>query len=184
MKLAGNMKILPNLFNIILLGACLGLAAGCKTGLKSKLKAEDATTLSCFIEAHPGLGDRTMPVRVGRNNPVSLTVEASPYIREINVLKAEAWDTTDGGVAIRLELDRFGSRKLEIASVMHRGRRMAVMVQFPESRWIDIVELNRKQSDGVLILYPDASPEEVDRIVKGLNLLAEAIKEDRDEEEQ
>lgn len=184
MKFDGNMKIWSQLFNIILCGSLLIVASGCNTNAKSKILAKDGTLMAFHMEMASGYGESTMPVQIGRLNPVKMTVQQSPFIREINVLKAEAWDTTDGGIAIRLELDRIGRKHLETASMLHRGARVAVQAIFPEPRWIDIMKLDRHMGDGIIILYPDASPEETDRIVSGLNLVSEAIEEDGDRNEQ
>lgn len=178
------MKIRAKLFNSILFVFAVVLVVGCKTGAKSRLKKKDSTLLLCFLESAPGLGDKTMPVEVGRTKKVNLVVASKPVITQNEVLNAEAWDTADGGVAIRLELDRIGRRQLEIFSVLHRGKRMAVQAHFPDARWIDVVPFDQRLSDGILILYPDASPEETDRIVKGLNLVAEAIEKDGDRDEE
>ena len=100
------------------------------------------------------------------------------------MLQAEAWDTTDGGVAIRLVLDRIGRRTLEIQSALLKGKRVAVMSHFPEGRWIAVSRAAELGSDGVMVLYPRVTPQEADRIVKGLNLLAAELEEDRDEEDR
>lgn len=174
------MKIWRGLFNIILAMICVALTGGCKTSLKKKLKKDEISTLECYVETHQGLGERSKIVEVGRTNPEQFLIAATPIVRQHNVLKAELWDTKDGGIAIRCELDRWGRASLRNASLLHRGKRMAVYSQFPEGRWLDVLTMGSDTADGVLIIYPDANEEEAQRIVDGLNKLAEALEEDRD----
>ena len=179
-EMAGNMKIWRGLFNIILVMAAAGFTSGCKTSLKKRLKKEEISTLECYLETHKGLGPRSKEVSIGRTNPVRFLIEAGPVVQQHNVLKAELWDTKDGGIAIRCELDRWGRASLRNVSLLHRGKRLAVHSNFPEGRWLDAIPIESSMADGVLIIYPDASEEEAKRIVSGLNKLAEALEEDRD----
>lgn len=174
------MKIWRGLFNIILAATLVSLSGGCKSSLKSRLKPENISTLECYLETHEGLGERSKEVTVGRTNPIRFLIEAGPVLRENNVLRAELWDTKDGGVAIRCQLDRWGRANLRNLSVMHRGKRIAVYSHFPEGRWLDAIPIDNSIAEGVLIIYPDATEAEAERIVSGLNTLAEALEEDRD----
>jgi hypothetical protein len=182
-KLAANMKIRPAPFNIILIAASMVLGLGCESN-KSKLKKEDVSTIRFHAESDNGVPGRTMTVQISETPFIEMVLITDPFLTEANVLKAEAWDTTDGGVAIRLELDRRGRRMVEINSGLLRGRRIAVMSQFPESRWIAVTMMEELGRDGVVLLYPATTPEETDRLVKGLNLLARELDKDRDEEDR
>ena len=169
-------------FNIIL-AAALVLGAGCKS-TRTGLKKGDASTIRFHAESHPGLTGRTFVAEIGERNPFEMVLKVDPFITEANVLKAEAWDTTDGGVAIRLELDRFGRRIMEVNSALLRGQRIAVQSHFPENRWIAVTTMNELGSDGVILIYPHTTAEEADRIVKGLNLVAAELEDDRDPEDR
>lgn len=183
------MRFRPFLFNIILPLLAAGVFAGCETPKKKgeaktpKATKDNISTIRFHLEAHPSDGDRTMMAKVGRTRPMQMVLMASPMITEANVLKAEAWNTTDGLVAIRLELDRIGRRILMINSGSQRGGRMAVSSHFPEPHWIGVVRFDRVMSEGVITFIPDATPEESDRIVEGLSIVAAKLAKDRDEDD-
>lgn len=179
------MKIHLAWFNIIFAVSLSLAGAGCSaTGAKGKLKKEDISTIRFHAESHSGLPGRTFVAKIGERNPFDMVLKNDPFLTEANVLRAEAWDTTDGGVAIRLELDRVGRRTLQIQSALLKGQRVAVLSHFPESRWISVAAADELGSDGVVVLYPAVTAAEADRIVKGLNLVAQALEEDRDEEDR
>lgn len=177
------MKIPRAWFNLIFAVSLLVAGLGCES-VKTKLKKEDISTIRFYAESHAGLPDRTFVAKIGDTLPVELILNADPFLSEINVLKAEAWDTTDGGVAIRLELDRVGRRIVEVQSAILKGRQVAIMSHFPDARWIAISSMGELAENGVVTIYPRATPEEADRIVKGLNLLAAELEDDRDEEDR
>lgn len=181
------MRIRSNLFNIIFSVFCAGAFVGCETPTKKdekdkkprvKATKENISTIRCHVEAHPGDGNRTMLATVGQ---AEMVLMANPLISEANVVKAEAWDTTDNRVAIRLVLDRIGRRELMMTSGSMRGARMAVSSQYPEQKWIGVVVFDRIMQDGILTFVCHTPPEDADRIVKGLNIVAAELEEDRDE---
>ncbi len=182
------MRIRSNLFNIILSLACAGVFVACETPSRDKKDKEpkikptkeNISTIRCHVEAHPGDGNRTMLATVGQGEMVLM---ANPLISEANVVRAEAWNTSDNGVAIRLVLDRIGRRELLMTSGAMRGARMAISSQYPEQKWIGIVVFDRVMQDGTLTFVCHTPPEEADRIVKGLNIVAAELEKDRDEDD-
>ena len=63
--------------------------------------------------------------------------------------------------------------RLEQFTAQYPGRRFAIAAQFGEKelemRWLAAPILNRRITDGILAFTPDASREEAELIVRGLN---------------
>jgi hypothetical protein len=77
-----------------------------------------------------------------------------------------------GSFQIMVQFDRRGTWLLEQYTTAHRGRRIGIFSQFGDARWLAAPMMNKRISDGVLVFTPDASREEADRIVLGLNNVA------------
>ena len=110
-----------------------------------------------------------------RENPVSVRIENEPFVDEGNIIAAsveEGW----GGFYIQVKLGRHGTWVLENLSASHVGKRVAVFAQFPEERWLAAPVLAHRLSDGVFAFTPDATREEAERIVHGLNNVAAKLK--------
>src|SRR4051812_16221544 len=92
-------------FNIYLLLAVATLfASGCQT---SKKKKEKATTLAIHIEVQPTMMDFSTAISVLREHPISLHIDKSPFLTEIDVADAKVIDVV-GGFALELEFTRRG----------------------------------------------------------------------------
>jgi preprotein translocase subunit SecD len=154
-------------FNSYLLLALLSLCAvGCKS-----MKKKDATTLRLHQEVGADAGERSSPVPIYRASPMYVNVEKNPFITEGHITKASVIDAL-GSFQIMIQFDRRGTWLLEQYTTAHRGRRIAVFSQFGEVRWLAAPMMNKRISDGVLVFTPDASREEAERIVLGLNNVA------------
>lgn len=158
--LGGNMKTRLPWFNLFLVVALL---TGCTTGTKSEL-----STLRLHFEIDPANDDRVASVPIFRASPVHLNVERDTVCDERNVTTASVIDQP-GGFAIQIQLDRQGTWRLEQSSLTHRGKRLAIFSQFGQSRWLAAPIINKVISNGRLIFTPDATREESERIVRGLN---------------
>jgi hypothetical protein len=166
------MKVQTILFNIILL---LGLAAGCRTADDRK----EFSTIRFHMEANPEGGWTTVTAHIYRENSVPVPVEKSPFLDERDVARAAVMEEL-GGFYLQIEFNRHGTLLLETMTRTNPGRRIAVHSEFPESRWLAAPQINRPISNGVLTFTPDASREEAERIVRGLNnVAAKAKKEER-----
>ena len=171
-------------FNTYLLGLLLAAGAGCVTTdsdqpkKDDKSKAEDkknqGSTVMLFLEA-PSLTDKSKTVPVYRESPVSVTIEKEPFLDE-GFLAAASVEEGMGGFYIKLKFGRHGTWVLENMSASHVGRRVGVFSQFPVDRWLAAPVLTHRLSDGVFAFTPDASREEADRIVRGLNNLIAKLK--------
>lgn len=145
------------------------LAAGCATGGSRKEKKE-YSTLRLHMETHPGaLGSGK--VRVLRSDPITIPIEKDPFLDEGFIRAARVMETP-GGHAIGVEFTERGSLRLQMATSTRPGRRMVIWSRWTEGRWLAAPIVVRGNDSGVLIFAPDATREECERIVHGLNNIA------------
>jgi preprotein translocase subunit SecD len=162
-------------FNIYL-AAALGLilATGCASS-KSKEKKE-ATTIELHLEANQDGTPQNAPVPVYRAKPMYVNVEKDAFLDGGYLEKARVVDQL-GGFVIELKFDWEGIRILDGVTTDNHNRRVAVFAKFgKDPRWLGAPVIRRRISDGVLSFTPDATREEADRIVRGLNNLAVELK--------
>lgn len=165
------MKINFIRFNIVLLSFLLALSTGCQS-----MKKKNASTFRIHIEAsdHDPTG-RTMPIEVGRDGMIQMYVEKQPFLDEGHVAKASVVRAM-GAFQIMVEFNRQGTWVLEQYTTASRGRRMAIFTGFgKETRWLAAPRITKTIKDGVLVFTADATMEEAQRIVKGLNDVAKKL---------
>src|SRR6185295_12522053 len=177
-------------FNTILLVLLMAAWAACETtgippstaqtsgSAKTSKGTKDMTLLRLHLEVNPDSSGRSSPVHILRSNPLPLNVTRDPVIDEGHIEHAEVAQDSFGGYSIRLSLNRQGTWLFENLTVANRGRRLAVWSQFgdsadkkksAEARWLGAPMITKHVADGVFEFTPDASREETDRIVAGLN---------------
>jgi hypothetical protein len=162
-------------FNIFLLAAALGLGPGCKAPGESKHLA----SVRVHLEVNPDGTERSHPVPIGRTGLFMVNVEKTPFLSEHQLKEAMLVETNDG-FALKLEFDQKGTWLLEQYTSASRGKRAAVFVQWEEQmRWLAAPRMEHRLTNGVLLFTPDASREETERIVLGLNWSAKAIQSGR-----
>jgi preprotein translocase subunit SecD len=161
-------------FNFFLVFAAGALLSGCATDEEQKKKKE-LSNIRIHVEADQG-GDRSSAVSVHRAAPILLNVEREPVLDEHNVIAATVVDQPGGLFSVQLQFDRQGSWLLERASVVNRGKRLVIFSYFGETRWIAAPQISGKNSTGRLTFTPDATREEAERLVRGLNNVARKLK--------
>jgi len=162
-------------FNLFLWFALLALIAGCKAPGKSKYLA----SIRFHLEVNADGTDRSNPVPIGRSTPFMVNVEKIPFLSEHQLLEALLVDT-NGAFSLKLQFDGKGTRLLEQYSSSSRGKRTAIFVEWNEQmRWLAAPRLEKRIADGVVVFTPDASREEVEELVVGLNKSAKAIQSGR-----
>jgi hypothetical protein len=176
------MKIRGLRFNLYLwLGLLLAaaLVTGCQT--EARKRKHQPSTLRIHVQAQPDRAQMSERVPIYRAHPYMLNVDKEPILTELDLINAKVVDVV-GGFAIRLQFTRRGSLILEQNSVNHGGDRFAVYCEFGEQlkhkRWLAAPIISHHISDGVLIFTPDATRDEADQLVLGLNNVGREVKKD------
>lgn len=172
-------------FNTYLLAVASLVLAGCES-METKQAARksvptrkaEAALLRVHLEANTNLPDRTFLVPVYREHTLLVSVDREPVLHEGHILQATLVDLAQGH-AIKIQYDKQGTQLLDNISASFRGRRIAIVSQFGELRWLAAPVLSQRIADGQLMFLPDASREEADRIVRGLNNLVREINKTR-----
>jgi hypothetical protein len=170
------MKLLFRRFNIILFVVALGLFAGCKTA-EEKKKAKEATFLRFHLETNPDGTRHNAPVPVYRANPILVNIERDASLDEGFMKKAELVTVDDfGNYALKITFDETGTQRLDYLTTMNKGRRLVVNARWTETRFLAAPLITKRIADGVFIFTPDATREECERIVAGLNNVIAKLK--------
>ncbi len=172
------MKIRWCRFNTyLLLAGLLAGVYGCATTPEEKKAKEEKKQLSSLrvhLQTTPEESPGSTPVPVFRESPVMFHIQRAPFLTEANVTKAKVLDVM-GTVAIQVEFDHTGMFLLEQCTTANKGRRMVIFSQFGETtdaaRWLSAPLIKERIVNGTLTFTPDATREEADRIVRGLNNL-------------
>jgi preprotein translocase subunit SecD len=147
---------------------------GCQTHKndKNKLLATFRVHLETAAEQETA-GSQKVPIY--RAAPVEIEVEKDPFLTEAHVASARVVNVL-GGFDIMIQLNRQGIWLLQEYSAANSGKHYAIFSQFGEkgknSRWLAAPQFSRVISSGIIQFTPDASREEADDIVLGLNNLA------------
>jgi preprotein translocase subunit SecD len=165
-------------FNIYLLAAlCLLVASGCSSPEKKKKK--EATEISLHLEVNQDGTTRNEPVPILRGeHPIYVNVDKDPFVDTGHVEEASIVNDM-GGFSIQLKLNWQGTQILDGITGGNRGKRIAVFCKFGrDPRWLAAPQITKHLSAGVFTFTPDATREEAERIVTGLNNVAEKVKKD------
>lgn len=164
------MNFNPRWFNIILLAAGMGtLAAGCSTAHK---ESKRTAILRLHLENPAVFGDSSKTISVLRTQPVLVPISVEPVLTEANIIGARLLETA-GGFAVEVKFDESGAWMLEQYSAANPGKHFAVFGQWSEkiidSRWLGAPIITRRNATGIFAFTPDASREEAEKLVFGLN---------------
>jgi preprotein translocase subunit SecD len=164
-------------FNLFLLVAVC-LAVGCKTPEERKKKKElEATSLQFHLETNPDGTPYNSTVSVYRADPILVNVEKEPVLDEGFMEKVELVDVDQfGGWGIKITFDPQGKLRLENLTTSYKGRRVGILARWTEPRWLGAPLIQRRITDGVFVFTPDASREEAQRLVDGLNNVIKKLK--------
>lgn len=160
-------------FNNYLLALAVALLAwGCASS--EGKKGKEASTLGLFLETNPDEGMRTAVVPVVRASPVMVTIDRNPFLTERSLVEAALVDVPYG-FAIQVRFDAHGALALDTATSANKGSRIVIYSLFTEGRWLAAPKITAPIKDGILVFTPDATREEAERIVRGLNNMAETL---------
>ena len=164
----------------LLLALAFALGAGCQSG-KAKDPARrgknEEASLRLHLEVNPDGSDRNAPVSIGREHPFQLNVEKTAFITEFQIEKASVVDGF-GGFSIAIQFNKQGIFLLEMQTTANKGKHLAISAEFGEMRWLAAPLITRSLTDGQLVFTPDATRAEAERIVEGLNRLAERVRKE------
>jgi hypothetical protein len=166
-------------FNIYLLAVLwLLFVCGCQSpeGKKEREGKKQVTLIQFHLEVNPDGTPSNEPVPVFREKPMYINVDKSPFADTSNVESAKVMDTLGGGFAIQVKLDWEGTQLLDGVTTGHQGQHIVIFSDFGQKRWLAAPVISKRISNGVLIFTPDATREETERIVRGLNNLVKKEK--------
>ncbi len=164
-------------FNLYLaLAAALTLLCGCQS---HKQKQKDATAaVRVHIQTNPDTVGASEQVNVLRSNPVVVTIARDAILTEANLISAKILEAP-GGFAIALQFDETGAWTLEQYSAANPGGHFVIFGQWgaklANGRWLAAPLITKRITNGLLVFTPDASREEADQFVLGLNRVAAKI---------
>ena len=161
------MKVWIVRFNIYLLVVFAALLSGCKT-TEEKERSKEASTLRFHLEINADGTDRNSGVPVYRRKPMLLNVTRDAFLNEGDIDEASVVDVL-GGFSIQIRFNRHGTLVLNATTIANKGRRIGIHSQFGEARWLAAPMITRQIQNGIFVFTPDASREEAERIVRGVN---------------
>jgi preprotein translocase subunit SecD len=159
-------------FNLYLLAAVAGLlAAGC-AHLHGKDKDKPVGLLRVHIESEAGGAGTTKTITVLRSEPVAVNIMTQAILSEADLTSARLLEAP-GGCAVEIKFDNAGSWTLEQFTASNPGKHLAIFGQWSEKpedgRWLAAPLIVHRMASGGLVFTPDASHEEMEKLVKGLN---------------
>ncbi len=165
----------------LLLALMCGAVAGCESAKEKdpkKFSKRDQASLRLHLEVNRDGQENNGPVTIGRESPFEMNVEKQPFVTEFQIEKASVVDDM-GGFAISVQFDKQGTFLLEQYTTGHKGRRIGIVAEFGQMRWIAAPMITKRVGDGLFVFTPDATREEAERIVSGLNRMAFLVKKGR-----
>ncbi len=164
-------------FNINLLLAVLFLiATGCDSLSRANNKSGSTFKFHLETKSDASNSSRTGTAAVGRTRPVYITIDLDPCIFESHIERAAVVDTGDGGFAIWVKFNDFGTALFESITTTHRNKRLVIGSRFTEARWLAAPMIINTEKSGIIIFTPDATRPEAERIVSGLNNLLDVVR--------
>jgi hypothetical protein len=170
-----------NTYLCLMLGLLLA-GGGCQSGGGHKKDALDkkddklATLIELHIEVDPDGVNDNGPVIIGETGTFEVNVNKAPFLDGTDLTEAKVVDHSDGSFAIQLKFNWHGSLVLQTYTSSYINKRIAVYCVFNKKRWLAAPLVHKGISDGTFTFTPDATREEADRIVKGLNNFAAEVK--------
>ncbi|HEX5220098.1 MAG TPA: hypothetical protein VFZ59_11070 [Verrucomicrobiae bacterium] len=159
-------------FNLyLLLFVALASLTGCQS--PEAKRNRQLATARVYLEVGVARPNQTQQVTVLRAAPMVLQVEKNPFLNEIHVAAAQIVDTP-GGFVLTIRLNQKGAWLLEQYTASHHDRRMVIRCQWGvapnvQDRFVAAPLITKRISDGTLTFTPDATREETEEIVIGLN---------------
>ncbi|MDB6124451.1 MAG: hypothetical protein JWQ71_3444 [Pedosphaera sp.] len=164
-------------FNIYLL-ALLALLTVCGCQSPERKKKKEVTNIALHLETNQDGTERNEGVPIYRDKTAQfyINVEKDTFLDEGDIEEAKIVDEL-GGFAIQLKFTWRGTQLLDGVTSSNRGKRIAVFARFSKDpRWLGAPIITKHISNGTFTFTPDASREEAERIVRGINNVAKEAK--------
>ena len=145
----------------------------------ARKQKKDLTSLRFHLEVNRDGTDKNGPVTIGRTSPFVVNVERAWFLDEQQIQSAAVVDDGLGGFVVVVQFERKGSWLLEQYTTSNRGRCVAIFAAFNEPRWIAAPKIGKTISNGTFAFTPDATREEAERLVRGLNNVARLVAKGR-----
>ncbi len=157
-------------FNLYLLPALAWLLlCGCSSMHHDK---DPVGIMRLHIESETSAAGTTKTITVVRSQPVEVNITIDPVLTETDVVSARLLDAP-GGFAVEVQFDETAAWRLEQYSAVNPGKHLAIFGQWTDKpadgRWLAAPIIARRIAGGKLTFTPDASHEEAEKWVKGLN---------------
>ncbi len=162
-----------NLHFVVLLAV---FAVGCSSP-DEKVRKRQIASLRIHVEGRRNIMVEG-PKAVFRNGTV-VNILNDAALSDMSLVSAELLEDQVGGFRIKLAFDEHGKSKLEAISINNREQRLAVFVSWStgskdkekagEARWLAAPVMYSRNGSGILVFTPDATREEAEIIVRGLN---------------
>ena len=171
------MNFSPGRFNLYLLGLGVSvlLAAGCATHKKEE---KQTAALRVHLQSSESISANET-VSVLRSQPMLVPVITDPILTESHVASASLLETP-GGFAVEIQFTATGGLMLEQFTSANPGKHLAIYGQWTDlaadGRWLAAPVISHHIANGLLSFTPDASREEAELFVAGLNHIAKKIR--------
>lgn len=172
------MKIRWHGFNTYL-AVMVGVALLCGCQSTEGKRKKQTAVLRVHVEGNLRLPDSTLAVPIYRQHPVMIDIEKQSALNE-NLIKEAKVVEMAGSFALQIQFDHKGTMLLEQLTGANKGKHLAIFATFGidtktekiQSRWLAAPMIQKHIADGILTFTPDATREEADQIVIGLNNVA------------
>ena len=173
-------------FNINLcLAVALLAATGCHSTKsedgKKKENKKDLALVELHLEVTPDELTDTKTIAVNRREPFTVVVDKDSFVDTTYISGARLLEEGTDVFSIQLKFNWSGTMRLDTTTTAHRGKHIAVNCTFGKAhttRWVAALVIRKRIADGTLTFTPDATHEEAEEIVRGLNHSAEKMKKD------
>ncbi len=136
---------------------------------KKEKKPKLLKSLRVYVETKHDIDERSLPAVVGRSSPMKFRVEKLAILNEVHIEAATLLDQRES-FQVQIKFNSLGTRILEAYTSAAAGRHLLIMTDLDDGgRWVAAPLIRRRIGDGKLVFTPDASRDEMDRLVKGLN---------------
>ncbi|MBC8097449.1 MAG: hypothetical protein H7Y43_16715 [Akkermansiaceae bacterium] len=163
-------------FNIYLICTLLAVTVGCQSPEKkqARKKEKQVSTLAIHLEAVQDSMDFSRSIQIFREKPLVVNIDKAAFLTESEVAEAKIVPERDGW-SLLIKFNQRGTWLLEQYTTTNPGRHMAIFSTFgedkKEARWLSAPLIHKRISNGILTFTPDATREESEQLVFGLNNL-------------